>query len=308
MSNKPKPFFMMGRKDIDDDDDDDEIDFSDLDSISRRIESKIRELGQAEKSADDDEYFMGDDTDNNDLFESVGKESGKTQIEYSKSKLESFPESANILGSLVKQSVAAGDFKQAKKYADRLKTIPIERHGFDTIVIEIKYMFFDPYNNEKYIRKGLEYIKKKYPKREEGLYFEGMLESRLGNVDRSMELLKAAIGTCINAPRSAEYLTYEMLKSGELEETIKYSNMAITMSASLNPNINLARVCYCRCLAQDGLLCRRIFNNGKVSSDEINKIRLVYESLKNEFSSLNSSETINSRISVLNQLKLSGGE
>ena len=139
--------------------------------------------------------------------------------------------------------------------------------------------------------------KKMYPAKEDSLYFEGILENRLGNIEKSMNLFRKAVGKCKTAPCSAEFLTYEMLKAGEFEETIKYADLAITMSAYLEPVIDVAKVCYSKCLAQDALLCKRIFAKEEVSVEEINSVRILYDSLKKDFPSLRGFNTINNRIS-----------
>lgn len=303
----PKPWSMFGHNDDNNDDNNDEKD--ELDSIIRRIDEKIHELEAEEKNSDLEESLFDESSILSDceeeMFEHDDEELDIDRIDYSKEKHEIFPDAANILGSIVKQSIGARDYQQASDFIERLDSIPIEKHGFNTIVVEIMYLLFDPYNNVNKIRKKLAFVKKKFPMKEEGLYYEGILEGRLGNVDKSTGLFKIAVEKCKVAPRSAEYLTYEMLRIGEFEETIKYANMAITMSAFLDPIIDIAKICYSKCLAQDALLCNRVFANEKVSVEDINSIRLSYESLKNDFPSLKSSKTIDNRISVLNQLKLS---
>lgn len=305
----PKPWFMSGHDDDNKDDNNENNEV--IDKLIQRIDAKIQELEAEEKAAQEDSLFgentsMSDSSDCEDeLFEHTDEDCEMERIDYSKDKCDIFPEAANILGSIVKQSVAIRDYQKASEFIKRLDAIPVEKHGFNTIVVEIMYLLFDPYNNEKQIRKKITFIKKKFPMKEEGLYYEGILEGRLGNIDNSMTLLRKAVEKCRVAPRSAELLAYELLKSGEFEETIKYANMAITMSAFLDPIIDTAKVCYCKCLAQDALLCNRVFANEKVPVDEINSARLSYESLKNDFPSLKYSRTIDNRISVLNQLKLS---
>ena len=271
------------------------------------IQSKIESINdEDDESLFSEDSIFADDTDcEDDLFNHQNEEYEKDQIDYSRDKLEVFSQSSGIIGSIIKQAVCSRNYKLADEYFKKLSEIPIEKHGYNTMISEVKYMLYDPFNKETSIKRYTNYLIEKYINREDGLYYEALLEYRLGNIDKSYDLLIKATGKYKRAPKSACFLAKEMLINGEYDAAIKYADLACVMSPTVDPAINIAEIIYIRNLARDCLLQQRMISGEEVSIEEVDELRLTYESILSLFDLIQYTRTIKERISYLNMIRLS---
>lgn len=294
MSDIHKPWFMLDRGN-DSDDNDDELD---IDKMVERIQAKIDSLKNGDCETD-----SSDETDNEGSFFTRNDIESDKQFEYIDEKLSISPKCASLLWAAVSLAVKKHRPLVADEYFRRLIAIPIKRHDFDTILSEIEYMMDDPFGNASQIRKYTRYLQKKYPIREEGIYYEGILEEGLGNYEKSIELFKSAVENCKRAPRSAEHLANTMLDAGEYEEVFKYAKLADMMSTSKKGIVNMSNLSFDLCLARDSLLKKRNLEGEVITTDEIDDLRRSYEKLKIDYSELKSSSTLQERIDLLNSMR-----
>lgn len=300
MSDTPKPWFMFNKGN----NSDDSIDEATIDNMIERIQEKIDSLTE-----DDHESDYEDETDSSEEIysaEDLGTcediETDK-QFDYINEKLSVFPECAELLCAAVNLAIKKRRPLVADEYFKKLIAIPIKKHNFDTIISEIKYLMFDPFTNVSQIKKYVRYLQKKYPSREEGFYFEGILEERLGNCNKSIELFKRAVEECKRAPRSAEHLANIMLEIGEYEEVFKYAKLADMMSTSKKRIVNMSDLSFDLCLAKDALLKQRDLDGKTITTDEIDTLRRSYEKLRLDYSELKSSPILQERIDILNSMR-----
>lgn len=309
MSDIPKPWFMFNKENNGDDNSDEGLIESTIDKMIDSIQAQIDSL------TDDDDGDDDYESDCNDEWDSVEGTSSKEDstvcekievdklFEYINEKLSVFPECAGLLWTAVNLAVKKHRPIMADEYFKRLIAIPIKKHGFDTIVSEIKYLMCDPFGSAPQIKKYVRYLQKKYPSREEGIYYEGILEERLGNCNKSIELFKHAVDVCKRAPRSAEHLTNIMLDAGEYEEVFKYAKLADMMSTSKKRIVNMSDLSFDLCLAKDALLKQRDLDGETITTDEIDTLRRSYEKLRLDYSELKSSPILQERIDILNAMR-----
>ncbi len=304
MSDTPKPWFMFNKENHDnnnDNDNENEV----IDRLINDIQAKIDAL-----SDEDDDSILDDDTDYSDesVFDDDCTTCDKKSIEdpkfdYINGKLSVFPESASLIWSAVYLALKNERPILADEYFKKLIAIPIKKHDFNTIVSEIQYMLSDPFGRETQIRKCVRFLKKKYPSKEEGIFYEGILEERLGNWDKSVDLFKSAVLTYKRAPRSAEHLSCVLLDAGEYEEVIKYVKLADMMSTSRKPIVNMSVLDFNLYLAKDSLLKQRGINGENITTDDVDELRRSYEKLKIDHSELKNDSELQNRINKLNSLR-----
>ena len=164
-------------------------------------------------------------------------------------------------------------------------------------------MLSDPYGRAKQIRRYARFLQKKYPAREEGVFYEGVLEEKLGNWEKSIGLFKSAVENCKRAPKSAEHLANVMLEAGEYEEVIRYVKLADMMSTSKKPIVNMADLDFNLYLAKDSLLKQRNINGENITTDDVDELRRSYEKLKIDHSVLKTDSELQNRINKLNSLR-----
>lgn len=300
MSDIPKPWFMFNK----DNNSDDSIDEATIDKMIDRIQEKIDSITDDDHESDcEDEADLSEDIHLDDDFSTCEDIVVDKQFEYINEKLSVFPECASLLWSAVNLAIKKRRPIVADEYFKKLIAIPIKKHDFDTIVSEIKYMMCDPFSNGSQIKKYTRYLQKRFPSKEEGIYYEGLLEERLGNFNKSTELFKRAVEECKRAPRSAEHLANIMLEIGEYEEVFKYAKLADMMSTSKKRIVNMSDLSFDKCLAKDALLKQRDLDGKTITTDEIDTLRRSYEKLKLDYSELKSSTILQERIDILNSMR-----
>ena len=99
----------------------------------------------------EDSIFADGSDAETDLFDPFVNDYEEDQLDYLEEKLSLFPDSTGLLGSLIIHSMLNKEIKKANPYFIKLQSIPIEKHGFNTLVVEVKYMMLDPFNNEESI-------------------------------------------------------------------------------------------------------------------------------------------------------------
>lgn len=218
MSENHDPWYMFNN-----DNDNNNGDGDELESYKSAIEQPLRSQYKPlfkdnnEFSSEETEFF--EDPDYDDGFYEDEFISEDNELKYVNEKLQVFPESSTLLWSAVSIALKQRRPLIADEYFKRLAAIPIKKHGFDTIIFEITYMLCDPFGRATQIRKCVRFLQKKYPKKEEGLYYEGVLEEQMGNYEKASKLFRLAIENCKRAPKSAEHLSNLMLEDAEDIET-----------------------------------------------------------------------------------------
>lgn len=307
MSDTPKPWFMFGKDDDNNSSDDDELlerSNAAIAALEQRLLKRHQSLFEEDDEPDPDdetEYYEDpncvDDITNDECM------SEDKQFKYINEKLSVFPESSRILWSAVNLAIKKRRPIIADEYFKKLIAIPIKKHEFTIIISEIQYMLSEPSSRATQIRRYARFLQRKYPKREEGLFYEGILEEKLGNWDKSIGLFKSAVEKCKRAPKSAEHLVSVLLEAGEYEEVIKYAKLADMMSTSKKPVINMSELDFNLYLAKDSILRQRGINGENITTDDVDELRRSYEKLKIDHSDLKNDSELQNRINKLNSLR-----
>ncbi len=298
MSDTPKPWFMFGK-------DNDSRNSDDNDKLGQELEKLIDCL--REEKDGDDESIINEEVDDYeipsheaDCFSNDECLQDDKIFNYINERLSVFPESSRLLWTAVSLALKKRRPLIADEYFKKLISIPIKRHDFDTITFEITYMLCDPFGKAAQIRKCVRFLKKQYPMREEGLFYEGILEERMGNSEKASQLFRLAVENCKRAPKSAEHLSNMMLEEAEYEESIRFAKLADIMSTSKEPIVKMSDLCFNQCLAKDALLKQRELNGETVTTDEVDELRRSYEKLKLDYCELKNSPILQERIDMLN--------
>lgn len=295
MSDIPKSWFMFNNDNNDDDD---------IEKLIKKIDAEIdARTGKKDESILDDEDDYSDDSAFDDCLIRDDYSDEDKDFKFINEKLSIFPESTELLWSAVYLALKKQRPIIADEYFKKLIAIPIKKHDFDTILSEIQYMLSDPYGRTAQIRKYVRFLQKKYPTREEGIFYEGILEEKLGNWDKSIGLFKSAVENCKRAPKSAEHLVNVLLDAGEYEEVIKYAKLADMMSTSKKPIVNMSELDFNLYLAKDSILKQRGINGDKITTDDVDELRRSYEKLRIDHSDLKNDSELQNRINKLNSLR-----
>lgn len=295
MSDIPKSNFMFN--------DDNNDDNTNIDELIDKIQAEINALTKNDESIFDDEEDYSDDSAFDGCSAHDDYSNEDKEFKYINEKLSVFPESTELLCSAVYLALKKRRPIIADEYFKRLINIPIKKHDFDTVLSEIQYMLSDPFGREKQIRKYTRFLQKKHPMREEGFFYGGILEEKLGNWEKSIGLFKFAVENCKRAPKSAEHLANVMLDSGEYEEVIRYVKLADMMSTSKKPIVNMADLDFDLYLAKDSLLKQRNINGENITTDDVDELRRSYEQLRIDHSDLKNDSELQNRINKLNSLR-----
>jgi len=296
MSDNSKPWFMFNNDNNDHNDDSGEVDQI-MDKIQAEIDALMEKKDESFFDGEEDDSAF-DDCSIRDVYSDEDKD-----FKYINEKLSVFPESTELLWSAVNLALKKHRPIIADEYFKKLITIPIKKHDFDTILSEIQYMLSEPYGRTAQIRKYVRFLQKKYPTREEGIFYEGILEEKLGNWDKSIGLFKSAVENCKRAPKSAEHLVNVLLDAGEYEEVIKYAKLADMMSTSKKPIVNMSELDFNLYLAKDSILKQRGINGEKITTDDVDELRRSYEKLRIDHSDLKNDSELQNRINKLNSLR-----
>ena len=211
------------------------------------------------------------------LFEYQVSEYEKDEYEYTQEKGKVFPTSTIILGSLVKQAVSVREFESADVHFKMLASMPMETFSFDVLLVYIRYLMFDPVNNEHSIRKAVERLKTHFPMYEHGTYFEAILEKRLGNVCKSHEIARQFItSTTVSVPLTSEFLAFEMLRLGAYVDTVRYADLALSFADGVE-RVRTQELLFASCLARDSLLMGKFIRGEEVPVKLVDAVLDAYE-------------------------------
>ena len=133
---------------------------------------------------------------------------------------------------------------------------------------------------------------------------ESELEMALGNSERSMSVLEAAIAARENASQCALRLADMQLDRGLYENVIATTNYGIAASAETQPSINVPYLYYIRALAKDHLIHKKECNGEVVEQKEVDALSAEYDLMLSEFPELMChAHTIKMRAKMLKFMK-----
>lgn len=300
---------------------DDVIDFSGEDLESGNGESSgvgnlIGELMSGRGMGGPDLSFLnGDEDDENDDENDYHNKSadlawkGKIReaVELCARGLDKFPFNMDLLADAIKYSSDIGDVNAAKGHLDKLNDrFPRNTWNWRAYTFVLDFLMKDPSQNEKICREIIADYKKNLPYEEKSAVAESKLEEKLGNHEKSKEILAQALKKRFNAPQSALRLLDLQLQHGEFEQALRTSDYFLIASCEAQPSTNTNYQLYVRCLAEDAILHKKFFEEGSVTKDEVERIKGLYERiLKIPELGIRFGSNIKDRIVMLDFMKIS---
>lgn len=192
--------------------------------------------------------------------------------------LERFPNNMDLLADAIKYSSDIGDVKSAEDYLEKLnERVPRNTWNWRSYTFVLDFLMKNPSDNEEICREIIADYKKNLPYEEKSSVAESELEEKLGNHERSKEILEQAVKERFNAPQAALRLLDLQLQHGEFEEALRTSDYFLIASCEAQPSTNLNYQLYVRCLAEDAILHKKYFEKENVTEDEVERLKGMYE-------------------------------
>ena len=220
--------------------------------------------------------------------------------------LKKFPLNVDLLADTIKYSSDAGDMVNAAEHFTILKArVPLNRWNWRAFTFSFDYLLKEnPIANEEECRTIVSNYKTFLPYEEKASMAESELEDALGNADRCMDVLKAAINAHTNASQCALRLADMQMDRGLFEDVVGTTNYGIAASAEAQPSINVPYLYYIRALAKDHLLHKKEYSGEPISREELESLKEEYELLISEFPELmRHAHTIKMRAKMLKFIK-----
>ena len=194
----------------------------------------------------------------------------------------------------------------SEHYEELKKSVPVQRWNWRAFTFAFDYLLeVDPISNEEECRRIVENYKKYIPYEEKAYMAESELEMALGNSERSMSVLEAAIAARENASQCALRLADMQLDRGLYENVIATTNYGIAASAETQPSINVPYLYYIRALAKDHLIHKKECNGEVVEQKEVDALSAEYDLMLSEFPELMChAHTIKMRAKMLKFMKI----
>ncbi len=292
-----------------DSDADNGTDLSELGNLFGELMSR-RGLGSPDLSflSDDEDEENDDENDyHNKSADLARKGKNREAVEMCVRGLEKFPNNMDLLADAIKYSSDIGDVGAAENYLDKLnERVPRNTWNWRAYTFVLDFLMKNPSKNEKTCREIIDDYKKNLPYEEKSSVAESELEEKLGNHEKSKEILAQAIKERFNAPQSALRLLDLQLQHGEFEEALRTSDYFLIASCEAQPSTNLNYQLYVRCLAEDAIIHKKYFENGNVTEDEVERIKGMYERiLKIPELGIRFGSNIKDRIVMLDFMKIS---
>lgn len=194
--------------------------------------------------------------------------------------LEKFPLNMDLLANIVKYSSDIGDMETAELYFDILSNrIPRKVWNWRAYTFTLDYLMKDALGNEEKCREYIADYKKHLPYEEKASVAESELEEKLGNHERSKEILEERVNERFNAPQCALKLLDMQFSRGEFEEALKTCNYFAIANCEAQPSTNQHYQAYIRCLVEEALLHKKHYNGESVSEREVSRIKDLYDSI-----------------------------
>lgn len=277
-------------------------------NVSHLLEALDRMKDILDDDDDDDDTEEGDEDNGMDAddchnkaveYARLGKYKRATEI--CLDGLKRFPLNVDLLADTIKYSADAGNQEVAAEHFEILKTVPVQRWNWRAFTFSFDYLLGDdPIANEEECRIIIENYKRYIPYEEKAYLAESELEMALGNSERSMKVLEAAVASRENASQCALRLADMQLDRGLYEKVIATANYGIAASAETQPSIKVPYLYFIRALAKDHILHKKECNNETVEKREVDALSAEYEFMLDEFSELmRHAHTIKTRIKML---------
>ncbi|MCF7630337.1 hypothetical protein L3K75_09930 [[Ruminococcus] lactaris] len=268
-------------------------------------------IDDGDDEADDDDYVdengMDADDYHNKAVEFARHGKYKRSTEICMDGLKRFPLNVDLLADTIKYNAEAGDLDTASEHYEVLKkSVPVQRWNWRAFTFAFDYLLeVDPITNEEECRRIVENYKKYIPYEEKAYMAESELEMALGNSERSMSVLEAAIAARENASQCALRLADMQLDRGLYENVIATTNYGIAASAETQPSINVPYLYYIRALAKDHLIHKKECNGEVVEQKEVDALSAEYNLMLSEFPELmRHAHTIKMRAKMLKFMKI----
>lgn len=215
--------------------------------------------------------------------------------------LEKFPANVDLLADVIKYASDAGDMDTARRYFPQLMDIPREEFNWRAYTFLLDYLMQDMVVNKELCRALVADYQRYLPFEEKAYVAESKLEEKLGNHDRSLEILENTIQKLPNAPQAALRLADKQFDRGRYEEVTQTVAYAFVASSESQPSINISYLVFLRVLAEDAVLHQRLMRNEPVTKEQIEEMRGRYQTFKEAFplAALRFKEAINDRIGIL---------
>ena len=229
---------------------------------------------------DDDEEVNDEDGYHNKSADLARSGRLKEAVEVCRQGLEKFPMNKDLLADIIKYSADIGDYDTSEIYLGELnEKIPRKFWNWRAFTFVLDYLLKNPVENEEICREIIADYQKYLPREEKAFVAESELEEKLGNHERSKEILENTIKNRFNAPQSALRLLDIQMQQGEFEQALRTSNYFAIASCEAQPSANQNYQLYMRCLAEDAMLHKQYYEHGSVSEDEVERIRELYDKL-----------------------------
>lgn len=194
--------------------------------------------------------------------------------------LEKFPYNKDLLADAIKYSSDVGDISAAEEYLKKLnERVSRNTWNWRAYTFVLDFLMKDFSKNEKLCREIIADYKKNLPYEEKSAVAESELEEKLGNHGKSKEILAQTVKERFNAPQCALRLLDLQLQQGEFEEALRTSDYFLIASCEAQPSTNTNYQLYVRCLAEDAILHKKLYEDGSVTEDEVERMKGLYEKI-----------------------------
>lgn len=212
----------------------------------------------------------------------------KEAIELCVNGLQVFDNNIDLIACVIGYSSMC-DFDIADVYFKKLSnTYPRKLWTSKAYKSVLEFLMKNPQENEKLCRDIIADFKKWHPFNENSYTEESELERKLGNYEKSRQILEQAVNNIQNAPECAFRLIEIQLKRGEFEEAIRTSDyfgiasctvggcLTIPCCEEQSP-LRVVYSIYLRCLIEDALLRKKSVHGEGITKEEVDKVRYDYE-------------------------------
>lgn len=197
--------------------------------------------------------------------------------------LTKFPTNVDLLADVVKYSSNAGDMETAHRYFLLLMDMPREQYNWRAFAFSLDHLLENVLENEDACRALIADYHRVLPHDEKAYVAESELEEKLGNHERSLEILQEAIQKLPNAPQSALRLADKQFERGRYMEAIQTTSYAFAASSESQPSISISYLVLLRLLAEDAVLHQRLMKGDPVTQQQIDQMREKYRTFEDAF-------------------------
>jgi len=185
---------------------------------------KLRDFGLSKKESDDKDEEEDSVTKAEELSRKMADiaQSIDRRINREIDKVyESRPESPEMLGKCLSESMLFDIDDKAKFYYEKLLQIDISQYGFEALKARAEYELVDPVFYQESLVPIITRLKENYSEDEEGWLMEAVFEEKLKHYDKACELLETAKDNVRNPSQIVKKLIELRRKRGEYSECHK---------------------------------------------------------------------------------------